>query len=124
PHMQLKKWGRNSETVWSSDKLETLSFKLWRKAAVLRISQPCGRVYDVLDSDQLRTVVADRLIHQRFGCVLINFAVTDQTQVDVMNTHGSVIGTADATEHRPITRRYVVRIVGKGASCVTDNLHQ
>src|SRR5215813_7409523 len=94
PDVQLEE-GRNAIPVGAAHELKSLAFQHRRHSFVA--CQPCGCIHDVLDTHQL-SLVSHWLIDQRFWMLGVDFSVARQLPIDVVNTHGSVVGTADATK--------------------------
>src|SRR5436305_11351026 len=83
--------------VGAINEVEHLSFKYRR--SVVMACQPCGGIHQKLDAYQ-PTLIFQGLVDQRFRTGDIDLAVSIESQVHVMNAHGSVIRTSNAAEER------------------------
>jgi hypothetical protein len=101
PDVQLEEIGQ-IKTIRRRDELKILAIECGRRIVV--ILQPCGRVDDILDAHQ-PAFIPHWFVDQGFGVRDIDQAVDHQSAVDIMNAHGSVVGTADASKRRPVAGR-------------------
>src|SRR5579862_2737164 len=92
---------RNGETVGIAHEQKHLTVQNGRAGIVL---QPSRLVHDVLHADQFHFTVRLRLVDQSLRFCDVNGPV-QQTLVHVVDSHRTVVGTADATEQRPVSRR-------------------
>src|SRR5215467_6876625 len=107
-----------AETVGRGDQLKRLAIELRRNVVV--VLEPGLGVDDIFDADQAELAAAGRLVDQRFGRFLIDFAVADERAFDVVNAHGAVVRTGNAAKGRPVTCRAGIVDVEENTSGVSD----
>ena len=85
---------RYAVPIRAADKLEGLAFELRRTGMT---GEPGGNIHDVFDTYE-PAAVSQRFVDQRFRMGFVNLAVTDQREIEVVNAHRAMVGTADTTK--------------------------
>src|SRR5215472_8739765 len=93
PDVKLEK-RRYVEPVWTVDVKEHLTFQNGRTGIVLQPGRSEGNEFD---ADQLHLTVRGRFVDQGLRMVDVDHSV-QQVAIDVVDAHGTVVRTADATE--------------------------
>jgi hypothetical protein len=68
------------------------------------MAEPGRGVHEILDADQAETA-GRRFVNQGLGLGGIDFAVTEQGEIDVMDADGAVTEAGDAAEERLVLGR-------------------
>ncbi len=119
PDMEFEECGQ-AIPVWAIDQLKRLALQ-HRRTVMAR--HPSGRIYDKFNTYEPQAV-SHGLIDQRFRLRSVNFAVSYQPAVDVMNAHGTMIRTTDTTEKWPVFRLRGGININEAARSVANDFHE
>ena len=119
PHVEFEE-GWKVVAVGAGDEEEGLAFEDGRGGMIL---QPRCGIDDEFNTDEAEFAMAG-FVDEGLRMRCVDFAIANESAVDVVNPHGAVIGSADATEEGAIATGGCVVDVDELRSGFPDGLDQ